>query len=228
MEKAIQNTNDKIKSYQEMMRTIGVLGITLPILVISFNWIAEIVNNIPQHERIGVLTSISKYYYSFSRNIFVGVLSILAVILYTYTGDRKAHDRWASVAGASSIGIAIFPCDHELLKNLHFISAFLLFGTFSIFCLKFFRETDQHDIAVPSANRKFYMYCGLAIIAGLVTCLIAFIATRKEVEESPVIFFAEAIMLLAFGLSWIRKAEESKPYLSLLLGRRENNNSESA
>lgn len=215
MEKAKHDGHKKLMSYQRIMRILAVAGILLPVIVIIYNHISEVVDNVPQSERLSMMTSISQYYYSGARNPFVGILFILGITLVTYQGERKAHDRWATLAGICAIMIALFPCRHDL-KDIHFGAAVGMFIIFSLFCIRFFREKSISGIEVPIPNRKFYLLSGMAILLGLVVCAFFFIKHWGEEYESPVIFFAEAWMLLFFGLSWLRKAEESDPYIKLL------------
>ena len=225
MEKAKQDGQNKLKSYQRIMRILGVSGILLPLIVIGYNHVSEVVDKVPETERLSMMTSISQYYYSGARNPFVGILFILGITLVTYKGDRPTHDWWATTAGVFAISIALFPCRHSL-KDIHFGSAVGMFAIFSLFCIRFFREESPSGIEVPASNRKFYLISGLAILLGLVVCAFFFIKHWGEDYESPVIFFAEAWMLLFFGLSWLRKAEESDPYLKLLFTRRKSDTTE--
>ncbi|MFN0033329.1 MAG: hypothetical protein ACKVOR_14295, partial [Flavobacteriales bacterium] len=160
-------------------------------------------------------TSVSKYHYTHARDPFAGTLAILALILYTYRGDTAWQNRWSYVGCAAALGVACCPCQHHWLKWIHFGSAVLLFFVFALYALKFFREAPDGAPPVSPASRNFHLWCGLGIVAGLVACAILFYINRNSNEEFAALFWLEWGMLLCFGLSWLRKAEESDPFISL-------------
>jgi hypothetical protein len=104
-------TNQVMRSYMVLRNAIGFVAGGLPFAVYLGNWI------IFSHHRFGCLLpvgndlpdSLSGYYYSHMRNLFVGGMCAAGVFLFFYRGDDRS-ERWATnVAGAFALGIAFLP-----------------------------------------------------------------------------------------------------------------------
>ena len=92
--------NQLIVSYMVLRRTVGWIGTLLPIVL-------PLGNALIFHASRPY--SMSGYYYTGMRNIFVGALCALGVFLVAYNGYDDV-DRWiTNIAGASAIGVALFP-----------------------------------------------------------------------------------------------------------------------
>src|SRR5690349_11377975 len=87
-----------VRSYLTLRKAIGILGILLPILVMAGGT-----------SRYGLQGSISAYYYTNMRDIFVAQLCMVGVFLYTYRGFDRADDLLTSISGVLAVGIALFP-----------------------------------------------------------------------------------------------------------------------
>ena len=88
-----------IMSYLLMRMLIGVIAVLLPFALILANWIIG-------H---GIQSSVSGYYYTPMRNIFVGSLCAIGVFLVSYDGYDLADRTITDVAGLCAICIACFP-----------------------------------------------------------------------------------------------------------------------
>jgi hypothetical protein len=77
----------EIISYYTMRRAIGILGITLPLILVAGSSLFG-----PCEE---VQISISAYYHTNMRNIFVGLNCAVALFLFAYRG----HDWMDNLAG---------------------------------------------------------------------------------------------------------------------------------
>jgi hypothetical protein len=92
--------NELIISYMFLRKTVGWIGTLLPIVLIVGNMIFF---TSPRPY------SMSGYYYTGMRNVFVGALCALGVFLVAYAGYDKV-DRWiTNIAGLCAIGVAFFP-----------------------------------------------------------------------------------------------------------------------
>lgn len=97
--------NDLVLSFLRVRRAIGLLGYFLPPALLAYSLIWG----------DGLLPSISAYYYSPMREVFVGILSAIAVFLWSYEGYRPRPGEWLSdlMAGrAASLGalaVALIP-----------------------------------------------------------------------------------------------------------------------
>lgn len=92
--------NQLVISYMFLRKTIGWIGSLLPIVLIAGN---AIVFAAPRPD------SMSGYYYTHMRNVFVGALCALGVFLVAYDGYDDV-ERWiTNIAGISALGVAFFP-----------------------------------------------------------------------------------------------------------------------
>ncbi len=92
--------NELIISYMFLRKTVGWIGSLLPIVLIVGN-MTFVMSSRPY--------SMSGYYYTGMRNIFVGALCALGVFLVAYAGYDEV-DRWiTNIAGFCAIGVAFFP-----------------------------------------------------------------------------------------------------------------------
>jgi len=97
MTQPYQANNQLVIDYMYLRKTVGWVGTLLPVALIAGNAIF-FTTVLPD--------SMSSYYYTNMRNVFVGALCALGVFLIAYIGYDKA-DRWiTNVAGAGAIGVA--------------------------------------------------------------------------------------------------------------------------
>jgi hypothetical protein len=97
-----QSTEGKqlVVSYLFLRRAVGWIAIFLPIVLLAGNLISSAASP-PE--------SMSGYYYTDMRNIFVGSLCALGVFLVAYNGYDDV-DRWVTtIAGLGAIGVAFCP-----------------------------------------------------------------------------------------------------------------------
>jgi hypothetical protein len=89
-------------SYHKLQQTVGWIALLMPIVVRVLAF---------AYDKIFTTNSISAYYYTDLRDVFVGSLVVGGLLLAFFrTDDRK--DRWiAIIAGLSAVGIALFPMD---------------------------------------------------------------------------------------------------------------------
>ena len=89
--------NQLVVNYMYLRKTVGWVGTLLPVVLIAGNALF-FTTVLPD--------SMSSYYYTNMRNVFVGSLCALGVFLIAYVGYDNA-DRWiTNVAGAGAIGVA--------------------------------------------------------------------------------------------------------------------------
>lgn len=89
-----------IRSYVFLRRSIGMIGMALPVLLIVGNLLW------PPPE---VLASISGYFYSPLRGVFVGSMCAVGVFLLSYRGIGLVDDLISNVAAVAAVGLALFP-----------------------------------------------------------------------------------------------------------------------
>lgn len=196
-------------SYLGLRKAIGVIGIALP-FVLAFGKIA--------FESPGVQPSVSDYYYTVMRDVFVGSLCAIAVFLVSYRGYERRDAIAGDLACAFALGVALFPTAPELdpttqqkiISAMHHISAAGFFLTLAYFSLVLFRKTDPRFTPTPRKLQRNVVYtvCGYTILAciGLILLLALMQDTAPLTRLDPV-FWLEATAVVAFGVSWLTKGE---------------------
>lgn len=192
--------------------TIGGLGALLPGLI----WFMAGLRPLKNLSGWRPLDSVSAYYHTGAVAAFVGVLAALAVYFFTYRGYANKDKRWdriaAIIAGATVLGVAFFPTTAPagapvpdwwtpLMRQIHYVSAVVLFGAFIFYALVLFPKSDPHNVALPSAKRwrnRLYRFCG----GTMVVCMAW--AGWSAFHDGP-IFWPETFALEFFALSWLVK-----------------------
>lgn len=203
-------TKPAIITFLTIRKVIGFLGFLLPIVVV-----------LGSQSLKEMLGSVSAYYYTNMREVFVGTLSCLGLFLISYHGYDLQDRISAKICGGSAIGVALFPTlpdsnslqpiislisNDKLSNNLHHLFAFLLFITFSYMSLFLFRKTDDNPSKEKNQRNKIYTACGLVILLCLLLALIyKFGPYKSTLKGLHPIFWLEFVMLWAFGTSWLVK-----------------------
>jgi hypothetical protein len=93
-----KDKNQLVIDYLSLRKTVGWIGTLLPVVLIAGNAIF-FTTNLPD--------SMSSYYYTHMRDVFVGALCALGVFLIAYAGYDE-WDRWiTNIAGIGAIGVAM-------------------------------------------------------------------------------------------------------------------------
>jgi hypothetical protein len=203
---AIENT--LVFSYLALRKAIGILGIALP-FVVSLG--ALIIFG------TGIQGSLSGYYYTGMRGVFVGTLWAIGFFLLSYKGYDKADTIASDLAWIFAIGVSLFPTAPDMVTsnteliigNIHLTFAALFFGTLIYFCLVQFPKTDQKKPTKRKLQRNMvYRACGYVMIACILVIGVVHIeAVANAVKGLNLIFWFESIAIAAFGFSWITKGE---------------------
>ena len=208
------NGDDKplIFSYLTLRWPVGILGVLLPvILVIGVAVLGS---------RTVIQDSISAYYETVMRGVFVGVLFTIGVFLFSYRGyepsdDKKGYEPSDNVAGnlacLFALGVALFPASgNNFVRTLHFVSAVALFLMLSYFSLYLFTKTKAGGTPTPEkkTRNKIYVACGVIILAciALIAIYNALLGDTSLADIKPV-FWLESLALWVFGVSWFIKGE---------------------
>lgn len=200
-----KNNNQQVISYFRLRQLIGILGISLPLLMIFFNYLSL--------HSWKIEFSISDYYNNGSAGyVFVGVLFVLGFFLLAYKGYEKIDGRAADVGCAAALGVALFPTtsSNYTVHVMHFIFALLLFGTFIFFSLYLFRKTSGVKTVTKQKvyRNRVYVTCGIIMIVCIIGIALASLGLMGAASSRyKIVFWLEAIALNAFGFSWIVKGE---------------------
>ena len=196
--------NDQIISYYALRILIGATGILLPLLLIIGNLVA---NN-----TLLIENSVSDYYdNSTAGDILVGVLFVLGFFLMTYKGYNRTDSIAANLGCVFALGVALFPTTstNNIVHTMHFVFAVLLFSVFIFFSIYLFRKTDPNKVYTKQKDKrnKVYLLCGIIMILCIVCIAIGMLWLETLSATYHLVFWFESIALIAFGVSWVVKAE---------------------
>lgn len=225
-------TQERILEYQAKQtfiiqrRALGILGMLLPFLVYLGNLFAG---------KSSLLVSISDYYFTNSRDVFVGVLIAYGVFLISYKGYDKTDDTVCNIAGSCALGIALFPAlgasssadyyfmfvNTSITPLLHYLCAASFFGLLSYISIVLFRKSGGSMTPMKRSRNRWYLGCGILIAVSIGAMLILVIiekllshfdisgyyAYEEFLKSTRIVFILESIALLAFGTSWLLKGE---------------------
>ena len=212
-----------VRSYLFLRSGIGIIGVALPVVLV--------IGAIILDQRFEFLDSMSSYYYSVMRDVFVGSLWAIGIFLICYQYDHL-DDLVSTVAGFCAIGLSLFPtpqdcppsnmnCATEL--QIRIGVAHFLFATGFLVALAFmagflFTRGNPEKDKVTDTDRKrkrrnnlIYWICGITMVACiLLAALILFVPylsdNRWHHQYHP-IFFIEFIATWAFGWAWFVKGQ---------------------
>lgn len=192
--------------YRELRRTIGVLGMLFPFIV-------ALGGKLLFH--LDLKPSLSQYYYSDMRDVFVGLLFAIGVFLSAYRG-YELRDRYIGpVAGLCAVGIALFPmpfgddlpCPHPWASYVHYVFAAAFFVVLIYFCLFEFTRVRATLTPQKKIRNGIYRTCGWIMILCLVGIVLSFIIKAAWLESLDPVFWGEAVSIFAFGVSWLVKGD---------------------
>ncbi|HYT28824.1 MAG TPA: hypothetical protein VEL72_07375 [Ktedonobacteraceae bacterium] len=210
MKISVSPTKSQVRSYVLLRRGIGIIGVALPFVLI----IGKIILESP-----GISASISAYYYSVMRDVFVGSLWVIGIFLICY---RYAFldDIVSTLAGICAIGVSLFPTPPDMgatqqqttIGLAHGLFASCFFLVLALMSIILFQKTDQAEPARRKQQRNtVYLICGIVILACLVlAALLLFVPYLHDaswLQPLHPIFFLEAFAILAFGCAWFVKGE---------------------
>jgi hypothetical protein len=197
-----------VMSYISLRRSIGAIGTALPfVLVLGTLAFSD-----------GDLrSSMSGYYYTGMRDIFVGSMCAVGVFLVSYNFGRA--DNWlGNIAGVSAIGLAVFPTApnsdptgwQRTAGAVHLVFAAVFFLALAVFSLFLFTRTQPgaDPTQRKEARNVVYRVCGSVILACLALAVIAGLVLGADIKVwlRPLLWL-ESIAVVAFGISWLVKGE---------------------
>lgn len=195
--------NDQIISYYGLRILIGASGVLLPLLLIIGNLIAN--------SSLKIEFSVSDYYDNGTAgDILVGILFVLGFFLMSYKGYDRIDSRAANLGCFFALGVALCPTtsSNYVVHIMHFVFAVLLFSVFIFFSLYLFRKTGPGRRTKQKDNRnRVYKACGIIMILCIVGIAISMIFLMPQSRSWHLVFWFESLALIAFGISWITKAE---------------------
>lgn len=218
------------KSLYSLRKTIGILGLALPILLLV------------THQEL--LSSMSHYYYTSGGVFFILILSAFGLFLINYRGYPKQEGELMSdrlittIAGICILVTALIPTKSEnplgtlfftdapylfghasngLLGAIHLLSAASFF--FLLGYMSFFKFVLNHH-ASASRNRLFKR-CGIIVWASvgaliLIFVLEAILGINFDTILPAYTFWLEWVALYAFAVAWLVKGRIHKDFENML------------
>jgi len=207
-----------LETYPHYRTAIGVLGVTLPPILIITSLLAS--------ER-GVESSISAYYWTGLRDWFVGTLCVIGVFLffykYTPRGSGEAQstvqavktgkaDAWlGKLAGIGAVCVALFPTNPPpatiaqppTIGMIHGIAAAMLFICLSLFPLLLFCQSRTR----PHVYRRIG-WTMVVLLALAIANQFAPAAIREAFAPWRPLLAIETALIVLFGVSWFTKGRE--------------------
>jgi hypothetical protein len=158
--------------------------------------------------------SISGYYHTHMRNILVGALVALGLLLFLYKAFNKLENLLLNTAGIAAVGVALFPTEPDIGATdgsttgylVHGWFALVAFAAMGIVAVSFAGDTVSHlpKESQRSVFRQLYRFLGVAMIAfpGL-----AWLASHRGWGS---LFWVEWTGMLVFAGYWAVKTVEFK------------------
>ena len=202
-----------VRSYLIMRRFVGVLGVALPpglMLINSYGFGGEL------------LPSLSAYYYSGARELFVGTLSAIGIFLITYkVAEINLDNTLSTVAGVTVVLVAVLPTkrpdegigltpwqeswSETTLWIGHLVAAATFIASLAAISFFFGEREDKRDktgMLSPRFWRNYHRTCAGIIGAALLWCAATLLPNW---EPSRGLLIGETAAVLAFGASWLAK-----------------------
>jgi hypothetical protein len=191
--------------------TIGIMGIAMPIILIVGERVlfSRDVVDFPR-------ASLSAYYYSGLREIFVGTLFATGIFLITFKLTHANTDNLiTAIAGIGALGVAINPTGPDpgespvpwsrllgvhTCQIIHSISAIVFIGALAVMSHRFARHAGRwgwiHEV------------CAAVMVTAAVVALIAGARGIQHVGAWSGLLLVELICTFAFGISWLVRGIE--------------------
>ncbi|MFC1986758.1 hypothetical protein ACFLWC_07230 [Chloroflexota bacterium] len=219
-------------SFFALRQLVGYLAFLLPWILVCGNWILGDLLEVFK-TNYGIQSSISYYYYTGMRNVFVGAICAIAVFLICCRGSKTYPKErwWYRTAGVFAIFVPFFPTKEasnvpmldQMVGNLHLVFAGLMFATLAFICFfaftkPDFEQTTPYNVSGPGKRKRNLVYriCGSGIVVSLALLFILGFASPVDNEGIkqpihilgiPYFFLFEFTALFAFGFAWLMKGK---------------------
>jgi hypothetical protein len=190
-----------LSTYFYLRLMLAVIGIGLPIVLVSFSWTAG----------QDIEGSMSAYYHSdltgilgiSARDVFVGALFAVAALLAAYKGYGKKEERAFALAALFAFFVAVLPKG----VTLHLPMTLAFFGCVAWAAIFYKRNTlNRPESKLSEGTKKIFRWVYRTTAILMVAGPIAALATYAINPQS--VFWAEALAIWAFGLYWLAKTVE--------------------
>jgi hypothetical protein len=207
-----------VRSLLRMRLVIGILGVALPVLLVFIDWFAFEGDPVPRG-------SLSAYYYSGMREVFVATLAATGIFLISYRVADRISNTLTNIAGGLAICIALFPTGRpsdnippltplqdllteQWVTRIHYGASAFFIGFLGVMSLFFGIQEGNDRKDEPGARffRWYHWACTLAIAAAGGWILVAKYVLAKP--PNRFLLYGEIVSAFAFGFSWLLKGIE--------------------
>jgi hypothetical protein len=176
-----------------------VIAILLPIVfLVSSFW-------------VGMQSSISAFYHTDMRNVFVGSLFAIGICLYIYKGYNNLEDNGLTVAGLFLFGVALFPIaasdgsSSYYFDVIHKICACVFFGLIAVVCI----FARPNGLTTASEYSTAYNITACLMILVLAGALVLYLIDKFwHVQFRYSTFCVETAAVWVFAWYWRLKSRE--------------------
>lgn len=209
-----------MEAYLQLRRNLGYIALIFPFLLIGLSLITE--NGCKEN----ILPTISDYYHSNLRNVFVGTICAIAVFLWSYDVNdfqEKVFCKFAAIfallVGFAPTGKCDFPClvndgiEHvSMISKIHYISAASFFIILAFLSYKKFAERETGTNKASRYRIKVYKACGLGMFVSIILIALYQLYIKENVKNLdqallPPTFALESISLILFSIAWLVQGE---------------------
>ncbi len=207
MRKAPVKMDPAVHSFLVLRRVVGFIALLLPLTLVVPWWAANH-NLLP--------SSMSSYYYTGMRDIFVGALCAIGIINICCRGYDRHDTTLGILSGIFAIGVAFFPTMPDsgathaqiVVGTIHIVCASLLFLSLAYFCFFLFTMSAEGLVVTRRKRHRngIYRVCGGMILAS-VLAIILFKVIHRPYLFGPIgsMFCFETTALMSFGVAWMVK-----------------------
>jgi hypothetical protein len=199
----------EVLSYLYLRRAIGYLGLSLPfVLYIGGRFLG-----------VDLQESISAYYCTPMRDVFVGTMCAVGVFMLSYRGYGKADRIAGNLACIFAVGVALFPTQcspgttQKLLAAAHYVCAAGFFLTDAYFTYCLFTKSSAASGQLPDEKRvcnAVYRACGLVMFGTTVLLVVLRLCAPTLLPSlgwAHYVFVLETLIVIAFAIAWLTKGE---------------------
>jgi hypothetical protein len=208
-----------VRSYLIMRTVAGALGIALPFVLV-------LVDGLWLDSSPFLRTSLSAYYYSGARELFVGVLSAIGVFLITYkVAEINLDNTLSLLAGLAILIVVLFPTGRpndvfgltplqdrlgeSVVAGIHFTAAGAFILSLAVLSYYFGKREGARNRPAGERSPRFWRTYHW-ICAGIIMAALAWSAVTQLSGWGPSqsLLYGEAVAVWAFGASWLWKGLE--------------------
>ncbi len=201
-----------VMSYLAIRRSIGGLGVILPLILWPGGWLVF---------GVELQENISSYYHTPLRDVFVGVMCAIGIFLFCYRGYDAIENWTANFACLAALGVALCPMDansdplqqNTSLGYLHTMFGGLFFTTLAVYSLYHFPRGSRLLRFHSRTEKRDWIYraTGLTILGCMVAMgmhlFLAPAAVKAVFNRYHFTFWMEWIAVWAFAAAWLTKGQ---------------------